>query len=122
MYKKKILIVSDKLNMLELLNFILGRDYEIIIKGNGFDALTWLEEGNDPDLIISGIKMPYFSGSLFIKNLKVSGLYRDTPVIIVSGVSNLEEVVNSLSGKVNAYFAKPFNPVLLKQSVASLLA
>ena len=83
--KIQILVVDDDLIILKLLNFILSKDYELVIKDSGIEALNWLEEGNDPGLVISDLEMPYLDGSSFIHNLKISGYYRDTPVIMLSG-------------------------------------
>jgi DNA-binding response OmpR family regulator len=120
--KKQILIVDDELSILKLLNFVLSKDYDLIIKNSGVDAFNWLEEGNDPDLIISDLHMPYFDGSSFIRNLKVSGFYRDTPVILLSGAEDLDKKVNELSIKVESYIQKPFNPDQLKAIINHLVA
>lgn len=55
--KKTLLIVDDDLSILKLLNFILSKDYDIVVKNNGIDAFGWLEDGNMPELIISDLQM-----------------------------------------------------------------
>lgn len=119
--KKEILIVDDEVSILKLLNFVLSKDYKLIIKNSGVEAISWLEEGNDPALIISDLHMPYFDGSSFIHNLKVSGYYRDIPVILLSGNDDLTSVANSMPRKAEAYIHKPFNPVALKEEITRLL-
>ncbi|MFP5080292.1 two-component system response regulator [Pedobacter sp. JCM 36344] len=120
MAKKQILVVDDEVSILKLLNFVLANDYDLIIKNSGVEALTWLEEGNSPALILSDLEMPYFDGSSFIHNLKISGFYRDTPVIILSGAINLEERVSQMPFKLDAYIPKPFNPVQLKEAISNV--
>jgi two-component system chemotaxis response regulator CheY len=68
--KKTLLIVDDDLSILKLLSFILSKDYEIVVKNNGIEAFSWLEDGNLPKLIISDLQMPYFDGQSFIKECK----------------------------------------------------
>ena len=119
--KIQILVVDDDLIILKLLNFILSRDYELTIKDSGIEALNWLEEGNDPALIISDLEMPYLDGSSFIHNLKISGYYRDTPVIMLSGAFDLEERVAGMQYKVDGHLHKPFNPADLKKTISNLL-
>lgn len=119
--KQQILIVDDELSILKLLNFVLSKDYNLVIRNSGVDALSWLEEGNDPDLIISDLHMPYFDGNSFIRNLKISGFYRDTPVILLSGEENLEERVSRMAFKVDWVIQKPFNPTQLKTAITTLL-
>ena len=120
--KKSILIVDSELNILKLLSFILASDYDLTIKNSGIKALSWLSMGNDPDLIISSLRMPYFDGSCFIKNLRISGFYRNTPIILLSGAENLESIVKSLTFKVDRYLEKPFNPIILRSKIEQLTA
>lgn len=115
--KKQILIVDDEITILKLLNFVLSQEYDLVIKTSGVEALSWLEEGNSPALILSDLEMPYFDGSSFIYNLKISGFYRNTPVIILSGANNLEERVANMPFKLDAYVSKPFNPGQLKEAI-----
>jgi CheY-like chemotaxis protein len=119
--RKVILIIDDEPSILKLLNFILSSTYDLIIKTSGIEAIAWLEEGNDPDLIISDLMMPYFDGSLLIKNLKVSGFYRNTPVILLSGADDLAEKVGAMPFTVDHFLQKPFNPTALKTSISELL-
>lgn len=121
MEKKQILVVDDEVSILKLLNFVLQSQYDLVIKTSGVEALTWLEEGNSPALILSDLEMPYFDGSSFIHNLKISGFYRDTPVIILSGAINLEERVAQMSFKLDAHIPKPFNPTQLKEAISKVL-
>lgn len=119
--KKQILVVDDELSILKLLNFILSKEYDLVIKQNGADAISWLEDGNDPALIISDLEMPYIDGGSFIRNLKISGFYRDTPVILLSGADNLENIVEQMPYRADSYFKKPFNPAELKASISAAL-
>ena len=121
-FRKLILIVDDEPSILKLLNFILSSTYELVIKTSGIEAIAWLEEGNDPDLIISDLMMPYFDGSSFIRNLKISGFYRNTPVILLSGADDLSEKVEAMTFTVDRVLQKPFNPTALKTSISELLA
>ncbi|WP_316788080.1 response regulator [Pedobacter frigoris] len=120
MSKRQILIVDDEVSILKLLNFVLSNEYQLVIKTSGVEALSWLEEGNSPSLIISDLEMPYFDGSSFIYNLKISGFYRDTPVIILSGASNLTERVAKMPFQLDDFIPKPFNPTQLKEAISDV--
>ncbi|WP_432714445.1 response regulator [Pedobacter sp.] len=120
MTKKQILIVDDEITILKLLNFVLSSDYDLIIKTSGVEALSWLEEGHSPALILSDLEMPYFDGSSFIHNLKISGFYRNTPIVILSGASNLDERVAEMPFTVDACIPKPFNPTQLKSALLNV--
>ncbi len=120
--KTQILIVDDDLSILKLLNFILSKDYELTIKNSGLEALSWLEEGNDPALVISDLQMPYIDGQTFVKNLKISGFYKDTPIIVLSGADNLSEQVAVMPFTIDAFLHKPFNPTSLKSTISKVLS
>lgn len=121
MAKRQILVVDDEITILKLLNFVLSTDYDLVIKTSGVEALTWLEEGHSPTLILSDLEMPYFDGSSFIYNLKISGFYRDTPVIILSGADDLTGRVAQMPFKVDAFVPKPFNPAQLKIAISEVI-
>ena len=119
--KKRILLVDDEIAILKLLEFILKKDYELVIKNNGFDALTWLDNGNMPDLIISDMEMPYFNGADFVRSLKVSGYFRNVPVIVLSGSETLENIKTKIPYEINGLMSKPFNPGILKDKIKFIL-
>ncbi|MVN22946.1 response regulator [Mucilaginibacter arboris] len=118
--KKQILVVDDDVSILKLLNFILSKEYTVVMKTSGIDAFSWLEEGNYPQLIISDLQMPYFDGTSFIRNLKISGFYRDTPVIVLSGADDIKEQVEKMPFAVEGFINKPFNPAGLKTIINSV--
>ena len=119
--KKKLLIVDDDLSILKLLNFILSKEYEIVVKNNGMDAFSWLEDGNIPELIISDLQMPYFDGQSFVKNIKISGLFRDIPVMLLSAAHDLDDQVAKMPFNIDAYLPKPFKPASLKTAISQVI-
>lgn len=112
--KKQILVVDDNPTILSLLNIILSKEYEVILKINGIEALNWLEDAHFPDLIISDLMMPYLDGTSFVRNLKISGFYKETPVIVLSGADDIEDQVKNMTFPIEGYLKKPFNPANLK--------
>jgi two-component system, chemotaxis family, chemotaxis protein CheY len=120
--KDQILIVDDDPVISKLLGIILSKKYDIINKSNGIDAFRWLEEGNFPTLVISDLMMPYLDGSNFVKNLKISGFYRDTPVVVLSGMENLDIEIKKMPFTVDGYMAKPFNPTQLSEVIDNILS
>ena len=120
-HKKKILIVDDEVSVLKLLQFILKDEYEPIIRQSGIEALSTLNNGNIPDLIISDVEMPFFSGIDFIKSLKTSGYFRNIPVIVLSGSDTPENIQAKIPYILNGIMLKPFNPTYLKEVIKTVL-
>jgi CheY-like chemotaxis protein len=119
--KKKILIVDDEVSVLKLLQFILKDEYEPIITQSGIEALSTLNNGNIPDLIISDVDMPFFSGIDFIKSLKTSGYFRNIPVIVLSASDTPENIQAKIPYILNGIMLKPFNPTYLKEVIKTAL-
>ncbi len=119
--KKRILVIDDEPSILELLQFVLGKDYHVDLKSNGYEAITWLTDRNLPDLIILDIEMPVMNAPDFLSTIKVSGMFRDIPVIILSVRSDemSHELITTYPDV--CYMAKPFNPAVLKKQVDVLL-
>lgn len=120
--KKQILIVDDEPSILKLLNFILSKQYTIHTAESGYKAHMWLEDGNFPDIVILDLHMPHFDGTSFLKSIKISGFYREIPVIILSAAEDLDKIVANMPFKVEAYFPKPFNPENLKDKINEVLS
>ncbi len=113
--KKKILIVEDDIGVGMLLERILGKKYNVSVVEDGLLAMRWLQN-EIPDLIISDIRMPNLDGLQLIESLHKSGLYRDVPIIILSGDVTVSDLPN-LDYYVVGCFQKPFNPSILLKSV-----
>jgi DNA-binding response OmpR family regulator len=112
--KKKILIVDDERTTCVLLENFLSPDYQVVTKNSGMEALTWLEN-NLPDLIISDIQMPKMDGFEFLKEVRLKGFTKHTPIIMLSGRTESKERIKCYQLGAQDYLTKPFNPEELKE-------
>jgi two-component system chemotaxis response regulator CheY len=119
--KKEILIIDSEPTILELLGFILSEDYQIILKPSCYDALFWLENRMNPSLILLDPEMPYFDGKAFIKSLKVSGLYRNIPIVLLTTKKESLSLLDIQSDTIEGCINKPFNPIRLKEKIVQVL-
>lgn len=106
----QILVVDDDANIRMLLEFLLRKDYSICTREDGLSGLAWIADGNLPDLIILDIEMPVINGFEFLKRIRESGLYRDIPVIMLSGYQEDEVKEKCVEQGKCEYLLKPFNP------------
>lgn len=118
--KKKILLVEDEPTIQRLLLFILSRDYDVQAMPNGYEAFLYLEKNNIPDLIIMDWVMPQMDGNAFLKCLKVSGLYCEIPVIVLSASKSIVEELDNLPYSISYYLRKPFDPLKLKDTIENI--
>ena len=118
---KKVLVIEDDSPLCWLLEKILHNKYEVIIMNNGMEALSWLSDRNIPDLIISDIKMPSLDGIELLENLNSSGLFKNIPVIILSGYEDSAKRKQCLDLGAFNYLVKPFEPQSLLDEVECAL-
>lgn len=119
--KKKILIIEDHDSIRILLGNFLSKNYNVVTKENGFEALLWLSSGNIPDFIILDLDMPKMGGLEFLKNIRGSGFYQDIPVIVVSGEESPNLQAQTKAYQIVDFHTKPFNPLKLKQQIEATL-
>jgi len=119
---KKVLIIEDDGPLCWLLKKIMHNKYDVIIMNNGMEAWSWLSDGNTPDVIISDVEMPSLDGIELLENLNNSGLFKNIPVIMLSGDENPEKRKRSIELGAFNYILKPFEPQLLLVEVGRAIA
>ena len=119
---KKVLVVEDDSPLCWLLETIMRDKYEVTVVNNGLDAWSLLSERNIPDVIISDLSMPGLDGIELLENLSESGLFRNIPVIILSGDEEPAKRKRCLGLGAFGYVIKPFEPRLLLEEVSNALA
>ncbi len=111
-YNQKILIIDDDVSLHELCFAALSRiGYQCVSAYNGEVGLAKILE-EQPSLILLDNKMPGIDGEIVFERLITQSEYKDckdTPVIILTGMSGEENLKNELFSKgIAAYLNKPF--------------
>ena len=107
MAKKKILVVDDEVQMVEILRSRLeANGYSVIPAHDGLEALEKVKS-EKPDMILLDILMPRMDGSQFLQRMKQEGLLGDVPVIVLTAKANMREFF-LVQGVVD-FIVKPFN-------------
>ncbi|OGS20105.1 MAG: hypothetical protein A2252_11170 [Elusimicrobia bacterium RIFOXYA2_FULL_39_19] len=107
MTKKKIAILEDDRNLLELLTKVLiNEGYEVIGASTGSDLANKILD-NKPNLIITDIHLPQLSGHKVVELFQKKDIDYYVPVIVMS--SKEEEEIKKAAEHVGAvtYFKKP---------------
>ncbi len=119
--KKKILIIDDKSEFRRLTKAILVNKYDVESAENGLEALSLLQNGLMPDLIVCDLMMPELGGKGFVEQLKSSGAFKNIPVIILSSIDKSDEKIQLINLGANDYLEKPYNPAELLARIENLL-
>ncbi|HCS21817.1 MAG TPA: two-component system response regulator [Bacteroidetes bacterium] len=118
--EKTLLAVDDEKSILMILDFVFGKKYKVVQKNNGQEAVQWLQQGNMPDVIVADMNMPEMNGFEFILQIRSSGLYRDVPLIMLSGNENTADKIKCLNAGADDYLIKPFNPEELEARINNI--
>jgi two-component system, chemotaxis family, chemotaxis protein CheY len=119
---KTVLVVDDDEALCFLLSKILQGKYKVHLVSNGMAAFRWISQGNVPDLIISDFNMPLLTGHEFLQELRASAIFRNIPVIILSGDMNPENRQKCAELGLNKFLEKPFKPAELLGVVEEALS
>jgi two-component system alkaline phosphatase synthesis response regulator PhoP len=107
MGKKKILIVDDEVQMVQMIKLRLeAAYYDVISAGNGDEGLLKARE-EKPDLILLDIMMPKKDGYSFVLEAKKDAVLRSIPVIIVTAKEGMRDLFG-MEG-IKDYLVKPFD-------------
>ena len=90
MANKKILVVDDEVDFVEIMKLRLESDnYDVIVANNGKDALEMVKK-DKPDAVLLDIMMPEIDGLTVLK--KIRELDQKLPVFMITAFSNEERV------------------------------
>lgn len=105
--KKAILVVDDEDDFTQLMEEILIKnDYDAHKAFSGFEALQKLNS-EKIDLVILDIVMPEIDGLSILK--QISQMESRVPVIVLTGDSRIETVVDAMKLGAYDYFSKPID-------------
>jgi len=95
---KKVLIVEDEASLLRVLADKFRREgFEVFTATDGHDGLTKASK-NKPDIIVLDIVMPSMDGLEMLKKLRENKWGNHTPVLILSNLSDPEQI-NEATGR-----------------------
>jgi len=118
----KILIVDDDLDTLRLVGLMLQRQgYQISAATNGQQGLDKAFEEN-PDLILLDVMMPDMDGYEVTRRLRQNPSTVNTPILMFTAKTQLDDKVTGFEVGVNDYLTKPTHPSELQARVKTLLA
>jgi len=106
----KILIVDDEpINLQVLANNLSLENYAITQATNGLDALTLIESGFQPDLILLDVMMPRMTGYEVCKKLRERFLAIELPIVMLTAKNQTSDIVEGFISGANDYLTKPFS-------------
>jgi len=120
--KKKVLVVDDDAEIIELIVDVLARDgrFDIKTASSGYDAGILTQQFR-PDLILLDYMLPDVNGNIVCQTIRKNPEFENTKIIIVSGVVKQDEIDQLLKTGAEDLRRKPFSIVELTDKIAGVL-
>jgi excisionase family DNA binding protein len=120
--KRKILVVDDDRDLVELTTDVLERDgrFEVRSVNNGFDAGMMLKEYH-PDLIVLDVMLPDINGKAVCQKIRSDTTMDDVRIICISGMVEDDKIQELRAAGANDFLHKPFEVDRLIERMCILL-
>ncbi len=114
----KLLIVDDDADIRQVLRLLLNEEYAVAEAENGEEALDYLRQNPDLDLVILDVMMPGLSGYETCDRLRE---FSKVPVLFLTAKSAENDRISAYRSGGDDFLSKPFSQAELLAKVSSLL-
>jgi CheY-like chemotaxis protein len=123
--ERLVLLVEDRAASAAALEMVLGNMASVTVRtvSNGAAAWSLLESGDGEKVcaVITDLDMPLINGMELIRRIRSSAVHADTPVIVISGTTEVNAPKQALEAGANAFFPKPWSPGRVCATLEQLL-
>jgi len=106
----KILIVDDEpVNLQVLVNHLSLENYRLDLAENGLDALSMLDRGLKPDLVLLDVMMPRMTGYEVCQKIRDRFPANELPVVMLTAKNQVNDLVEGFNAGANDYLTKPIS-------------
>jgi putative two-component system response regulator len=115
-----VLVADDTESIRVLFRKLLATDgHEVIDVSDGEAALAAVYESH-PDVVLLDVTMPQLDGLEVCRRLKSDPATRLTPVVLITGLSDLHDRIKGIEAGADEFLSKPVHPLELRARVGSL--
>ncbi|MFC5623240.1 response regulator [Algoriphagus winogradskyi] len=107
--KRKLLLIDDEPLMGVLLKNKFKLGYEVAVKLNGLEGLSYILDGNVPDVVILDLNMPVMGGIEFIQEIRKFTYLHQIVIIVLSGEESAASRIDAFNACADDFLIKPFN-------------
>lgn len=119
--ESRILIAEDSpTQRAQLVGFLTRLGYAVTATAGGGEAYAEAL-ANPPDIIVSDILMPEVNGYELCQRLKATPGLEDVPVILVTSLSQPQDVLAGLEAGADSFIIKPYDEQVLSSRITYLL-
>jgi class 3 adenylate cyclase len=114
-----ILAVDDMPENRELISRLLSRAGHTVISAESGEEALELLETRGVDVVLLDLMMPGIGGAEVLRRMKENEDLRATPVVMISGRQDMDQIIACIQAGADDYLLKPFNPVLLQARISA---
>ena len=120
--KRKVLVVDDDAEIVELIVEVLERDgrFEVKTASSGYEAGMATQRFR-PELILLDYMLPDVNGNVVCQTIRRNPEFENIKIIIVSGVVKEDEIAQLLKSGAEDFIRKPFNITELTDKITAVL-
>jgi len=120
--KRKVLVVDDDAEIVELIVEVLERDgrFEVKTASSGYEAGMATQRFR-PELILLDYMLPDVNGNVVCQTIRRNPEFENIKIIIVSGVVKEDEIAQLLKSGAEDFIRKPFNIAELTDKITTVL-
>ena len=119
-----IVVVEDsEITLFKLRSILVRLGYTVTTHTNPVEALEWLEKPeNTANVIMTDVMMPQMDGIEFVRRVRSSPATAKTPIIMLTGQTDMESKIAGLQAGADDYLSKSVSPTELELRLKALLS
>ncbi len=118
---RRILVIEDEDDILELVTFHLKKDgYDVVGVTSGEDGVR-LARVSPPDLVVLDRMLPGMDGLEVCRLFKQEAATRQVPIVMLTAKSEESDIITGLELGADDYVTKPFSPKVLLARVRAVM-
>jgi CheY-like chemotaxis protein len=118
-YLNVLIVDDDEVSSIYINELLLDMSKKIVTVGNGQDAIEYIKENNDMNLIMMDIKLPGMSGYETTRRIRKHN--KDIVIIAQTSYALLGDRTKAIEAGCDEYISKPINQDILLNIISRLL-
>jgi CheY-like chemotaxis protein len=114
-----LVVEDDEVTSLLLERILVKEGYKVIVAANRAGIVVGMKAR--PDLVILDVLLPDANGFDILNRIRSNGSLRTLPVLMLSSLGTLEDIMKGLKMGANGYLTKPANSQALLNAVEEVM-
>lgn len=117
----KVMVVEDNAELKIYIYNSLINKYEVRDASNGVEALSLIDQGWMPDIIVTDLMMPQMDGIDLVNHIRADFNTSHIPIIMITARHENDTHLKAMKYGVDGYISKPFTMELLSARIENLM-